>query len=68
MESTNRSLNGVETDIDWIKETLERIEKKVDCLEKKTINLLVWRAKIIGISIGISALISTIGVLIRFYK
>jgi len=68
MDKEPRSLNGIETDIEWIKEILERIENKVDCLEKKTINLMMWRAKIIGISIGVSALISTIGVLIRFFR
>ena len=68
MTKKTLGLNGIKTDISWIKETLERIEGKVNCLEKKTISLLVWRAKIIGISIGVSALISTIGVLIRFYK
>ena len=68
MDKEPRSLNGIETDIEWIKEILERIENKVDCLEKKTINLMMWRAKIIGISIGVSALISTIGVLITFFR
>ena len=58
MDTEQRSTNGIETDIEWIKKSLSRIEKKMECLEKKTIDLLIWKAKIIGISIGGSAVIS----------
>lgn len=69
MDQELRSTNGIETDIGWIKRSLERIEKKVDCLEKKTVDLLIWKAKVIGVSIGGSAVISFIvSILIKIFR
>ena len=70
-----RSVNGIETDITWIKKSLDRIEKNFDAIDKKMDNfanklerITNWKAKIIGISIGGSAGISLLISLLKLFK
>ena len=66
------TLTGLNVHVEYIRETLVRLEGKIDELEKQTIDLLKWKWKIIGISIGgatiISIIISAITLILKFVK
>lgn len=66
------TLAGLNVHVEYIRETLIRLEGKIDELEKQTIGLLKWKWKIIGISIGgatvISIIISAITLILKFVK
>lgn len=65
-----RTLNGLNTDINWIKATLVRLEKKMDTHEEETKGLTAWRNKVVGLSVGtstgIAIIISIITLIIKF--
>ena len=65
-----RTLNGVDTDIKWIKNTLVRLEQKMDKHEEETKGLTAWRNRTVGLSIGtstgIAIIISIITLIIKF--
>ncbi|MCK4575174.1 hypothetical protein KAU34_02060 [candidate division WOR-3 bacterium] len=66
------TLAGLNVHVEYIRETLIRLEGKIDELEKQTIGLLKWKWKIIGISIGgatiISIIISAVTLILKFIK
>ncbi|GAG76941.1 unnamed protein product [marine sediment metagenome] len=66
------TLAGLNVHIEYIRGTLTRLEKKIDELENQTTDLLKWKWKIIGISIGgattISIIISAITLFMKFIK
>ena len=66
------TLTGLNVHVEYIRETLVRLEGKIDELEKQTIGLLKWKWKIIGISIGgatiISIIISAVTLILKFIK
>lgn len=65
-----RTLNGVDTDIKWIRETLIRLEQKMDRHEEETKGLTAWRNRVVGLSVGTSTIvaitISIITLIIKF--
>ena len=66
------TLAGLNVHVEYIRETLIRLEGKIDELEKQTIGLLKWKWKIIGVSIGgatiISIIISAVTLILKFIK
>lgn len=66
------TLSGLNVHIKYIRETLVRLEGKIDEVEQQTTNLLAWRGKVIGISIGtstgIAMIISIISLILKFTK
>lgn len=66
------TLTGLNVHIKYIRETLVRLEGKIDEVENQTVDLLKWKWKIIGISIGgattISIIISAITLFMKFIK
>ena len=82
-KNEQRTLNGLNTDISWIKTTLIRLEKKMDDRAEKLEERMdkhegdiktntVWRWKVVGIafgsSTGIALLISVIGLILKFTR
>ena len=67
-----RTLNGLDTDISWIKSTLVRLEKKMDKHEEETKGLTAWRNRAIGLSVGtstgIAIIISVITLFLKFTR
>lgn len=65
-----RTLNGLNTDINWIKNTLVRLEQKMDKHEEETKGLTAWRNRVVGLSVGTSTIvaitISIITLIIKF--
>lgn len=55
-----RTLNGVDTDIRWIKTTLIRLERKMDKHEEETKGLTAWRNRVVGLSVGTSTIVAII--------
>ena len=73
MNSKERTtLEGLNVHIEYIRGTLTRLEKKIDELENQTTDLLKWKWKIIGISIGsstgVALLISIITLFLKLAK
>ena len=66
------TLAGLNVHVEYIRETLVRLEGKIEELEKQTTDLLKWKWKIIGISIGgaiiISIMISAVTLILKFIK
>ena len=80
MNSKERvTLETVNTDIGWIKKSLTRLEKKIDDRDEKMEKKIdkheeeikantMWRWKVIGISIGGSAIISIVTLIFKFTR